>query len=445
MYHSDREDLDSDALSHGKFHKKKLFKKTKTTEEDKENSIIYKNSLQSATEESTDYTGSFSRKVVIQDCIDLRNIVKSSVEGINDILSNKLYKIDKFEIINEEKEEDVKRPTSICPNIVVRKKTLNETKSERETPKSTIQSFNYTYTYTFNNQKTKPKTRNLSGQKKTDSFVSNKLINKEIKEIKDRKETKVGNPNPKPTSKSKSNLLEIKNFNKSKNIIRKQTDTSICNSNTQNLTRNISSENQGKDLRIKTKRLSDNKHLTDLSKNISKNKENSLNMSVNKAKEKKFPSLTSRTSKEKINSIDNTVVENTIEMVKLSHMIKVFNEFSLDKAIHVNAIDSSIKNLFDSVTYKSYILNSEDIKDISSLSKENKAAIRIQNMWKKYKIKKLLNVKSDPSLSMLEYYHKKHIYNKLTGNSDFIYFINMMNAALKSFSKLYESNGKFIF
>ena len=141
MYHSDKdEELEMTA---GKFTKKKFSKKIRNTEE--ENSFNYRNSHQSATEESTDFTNSFTKKTSIQDCIDLKNIVKSSVEGLNDLLNSKIFKISEgFEIINEEKEEEIRRPSSICPNIVVKKKTNFETKSERETPKSQIHNFNYT-------------------------------------------------------------------------------------------------------------------------------------------------------------------------------------------------------------------------------------------------------------------------------------------------------------
>lgn len=121
MYASDKEDFDNDFPNSAKFPRKKFSRKIDKIRNytDEENSSMHK----SAHDESGEFTNSFSKKVIAQDCLDLKNLVKSSVETVNDMFTNKLKKNDMFEIINEEKEEYFHKIQPKEFNIVVKKKT----------------------------------------------------------------------------------------------------------------------------------------------------------------------------------------------------------------------------------------------------------------------------------------------------------------------------------
>ena len=479
MYYSDKDDYEVDFSNSAKFPKKKFSRKFDQREkEKKEDDNSYSRSQQ---EDSFDFSV-VSKKQVAQEFIELKNIVKNSVENVNDILNCKvLRKIDKFEIINEEKEDEYRNQA----------KELNIQKHKDSCGYSTNYQSNYyssgnnnvnnslnsnvnlsmltsslnTNTSIQNNSVNKDplsKTRNLSSHKKFDILNSTKSkIKKDVVESKKNvcnvQSTNTNKQNTKPTSKSdlfesgggmykthestKKQQKKILNNivqQEKKKFIKKITalnNTSITSSNITNLnsliTTKRNSDNNNKDRNKSSKINNDTFKSKVVNSTTNKNKNSSP------LKKTKKSSLTSRNSKEKfVNEKGVTNSSNNEKTQNIFNMIKLYMDFSnyksglkdINSKIGSNILNSNL--IFLGRTYNSSIITTYEVK-----------VMRIQKAWRFYKMKKLTGKKCNKQY--LNMYLKYSIYKDLDKSECLSRFNSLINSALDCYEQLLASNGNY--
>lgn len=503
MYHSDKEDYDSEVPNSAKFPRiknNKKFDRIKTIDED------YSSNQRSGqhsekTEESTDFTSSFSRKAAIQDCQDLKNLVKNSVENIQDLINTKLYSKmhDKFEIINEEKEEEVKRPATNCGNIIVKKKMIDshylssqkfQSNYSNSNTISSQQALNSSFTtHTQNNTQNlmsqnkdpnkKSKTRNLSAQKKLDSFVTSTKA-----KLKPKVSVTNCRNNTKPSS--KSDLLDVNigiskrdqnNFNLTQSHNDKAFYSKITNNHSVNQSKMLDSKQKVFSL-VKAKKKYTNPNpnsnplgKSNISRNISLEKKDvsikkrfardvSIKQSSKAIQSKDLlnlstkqpvasnpiikPSYTSRTSKEKLLSSDKLLGDemmldmNKENFMSLINMMKIFNDFSIEKSVNADPLNITISNYLSQMS----TLGIKNTINIADLSTPEIKSIVIQRTWRRYKIRKILNMQNYYPSYVIDSVLKRELYNSLAVNDLFNNFMNMMNSTIRTFKVLCDKNGK---
>lgn len=462
MYCSDKEDGDNE----NKYTRIKQYRKSeRRVVTDEDNSSYHKSGhLSEKTEESTDFTNSFSRKTTMQDCLDLKNIVRNSVENIQDLINSKLAKItDKFEIINEENEDLPKKVNSPpFQNIVVRKKTTEWKCGDKEKD-TTIKSTTSNLNNSFNANSVpinKPKTRNISAQKKLDLIVTStkgKLkpspasninikvnaktssktdlleksqVSKADKQFEHNSDLNTIKVTPFTTEKSKTSS---NNFTQMKGSLAQKIQSQIQQAsskgfssncmNTKVISRNISTEKKG-----------DNKGCQ-----VLRTKDNSF-ISSNKNYEKE--SLTSRQSKDKDPKTHCNLLSRSIQdPFQLINMIRVFNEFNRDKSIDSNPISTLIGNQLQEISFNQIKFN-DKFSSISGFNTYLQSIITIQRCWRRFKMRDLLGMSDHQPANVIESYLKNDLYKQLETNELFSNFINMMNSTLKSFNLLSQKCGK---
>lgn len=502
MYASDKEDFDNEITpSSAKYPKSRFSRKLeKMRSIDEDNSSQHRSGQPSdKNEESTDFTSSFSKKAAFQDCLDLKNIVKCSVDSIQDLINLKLQKItDKFEIINEENEEQGKYQFSnnqIRSNV--RKKTIearsekdNNTKSSN-TQQISIASYNsnassnlQNYSTALNNNSLnnngnlntsfstnqrdtkKSKTRNLSGQKKLDSLISSTKA-----KVKTKNCVSNAKVNTKPSS--KSDLLDIKpdQFNSTQTSTYAVNNLKIVSDN-KNLSEKIKNINTFKNKKqdfskknmnqiSKTKsiicstQLPQNQVMKSISRNISiDNKKNekrfvqgvqtkdSSMISNSKEIQTSKQCVSSRKSTENFSKTQNFFLDQSHDTPTcLLEMMQVFNEYNLDKSLSVKPFSVILKNQLEEASIFNSKLNSK-YTSISGLSIRNRQAIKIQRFWRQYKVRNILNMDEYNLPRTVDSYLKKELFFKLENSDLFSNFVNMMNNTIKSF-KMLQKSGKF--
>lgn len=281
MYASDKEDYDHEFPNSAKFPKMKITKKKENCKIVEEENYLNHRSIH---EENSDFANSFSKKATVQDCIELKNIVKNSVESVNDIINSKLYmKTDKFEIINEEKEEYFhKIQTSELPSFQKKKFSDYSQVTSNSGCSNNYNTTNYYSNSTYNNafNTLGNLNRNVSNNKEsspaTDSNISNNNNN-----------TSTQNYNN--SISSQSNYNSNKGTIHSSNKITTMTDnvstfnniTNSNNNNSSNGNHNNSGNNNGNSIVVKkskTRNLSAQKKLDSLS-NTTKSRLNKVKIS----------------------------------------------------------------------------------------------------------------------------------------------------------------------
>lgn len=419
---------------------KKLLKirRLSVTDDDKDYSI-FRNTYNSITEENTEATGSFNKKSSFQDCQDLKNIVKASVEGISELLNNKIFKFpENFEVINEEKEEETKKNTNIQQNIIIKKKNIYDIKQDKDylkgkinTPqlknKQSYMNLNYNIA-NMNNYKTTNTIINTNSTILSKSYQSgfNEIFNK---------------------TRNSNSLVETNNNLKlnSKNLLSNDELNTINNMRMSTMSsKSKSNQTTSKIIRINNKKES-KKYVIQVNKEENPGKISSLNLN----------------SKQQVNTnIHNNLSYNN--MYNLINMIQIYSEYIKSEHIHnLNEDYNQGKHINQFINYNinTSILQSNlflfknnplfYIKEINDMSLKDRLAIKIQRKWRKFKLFKSII----GNLKKTENFNKRvnvddvilsSLYKKLENDKDFINFNENMEKTIKSFNYLMNNNCKYI-
>lgn len=420
---------------------KKLLKirRLSVTDDDKEYSIL-RNTYNSITEESTDATGSFQKKSSFQDCQDLKNIVKASVEGISELLNNKIFKFpENFEVINEEKEEETRKNTYTQQNIIVKKKNIYDLKQDKDYLKGKINTPQLKNKQSYMNLNYN--VANINNYKTTNTIINTNstILSKSYQSGFNETASKTRNSNS--LVETNNNLkLNSKNLfsNDELNTVNKVGMSTISS-------KSISNGTTGKIIKINNK--NENKKYV-----IELNKEKSQEREKRSISNQKIPSLN-------LNRHNNNN-QNHHNMYNLINMIQIYSDYIKNEHIHNQNEDyNQEKHINQIINYNINvsILNSNlflfkrnplfYIKELNDMSLKDRFAIKIQRKWRKFKLLKSII----GNLKKTDYFNKRvnvddvilsSLYKNLENDKDFINFNENMEKTIKSFNYLMNNNRK---
>lgn len=454
---------DSSELSNSfKFSKKNFYRTARTKISEEEINL-----LKNSTEENNDLSSSLTKKSMAQDCMDLRNLVKSSVENVTDLINNKMNtrKIERFEIIEERDEENNK----IIEN---RKKIFNS--SFIENPNNLSSSMT----------KRTTKTRNYSCNRKLDTLISNaknkyQQVNPELGNNKNSYVLSGHHQSNKTLDMGKIKKVSSpiitnglykpavskpgKYINQPGGSNKRDTDKNFNKAKLPTTTQSTPHNNSKRETTFK-KQIVPSKLYNKL--------DTSLNLSINcplKQKQHKKSSLTSRSSKDKIvmNNNDSKILNDTIlyENENLFKgfltMISIFTQYYVEGKSGASANERAIMNLIKSLEDQSsnFVVGSSANSVLSKvnankhekaerkeslINKTERLVKTIQRNWRKFKLRKLLSIEKGCT-SFSEFYIDQSLqsvlFKRLNSDENFSNFITMLNYSQKLFMELLENNG----